>query len=88
MRKSSSNFIIILDNLYFEFLVTRTESNLFILWQRGWERFHCGIYIPLSDDKHRKVRDSSKKRTGNPRQIQSKNFFLMVGNFSFGLVSD
>ena len=33
---------------------------------------YCGMYIPLSDDKHRKVRDSSKKRTGNPRQIQSE----------------
>ena len=30
------------------------------------------MYIPLSDDKHQKVRDSSKKHTGNPRQIQSK----------------
>ena len=29
-------------------------------------------YIPLNNDKHRKVRDSSKKHTGNPRQIQSK----------------
>ena len=29
---------------------------------------HCGMYVPLSDDKHRKLRDSSKKRTGNPRQ--------------------
>ena len=26
--------------------------------------FHCGMYIPLSDDKHQMVRDSSKKRTG------------------------
>ena len=34
--------------------------------------FYCGIYIPLSDDKHRKVRDSSKKCLGNPRQIQSE----------------
>ena len=33
---------------------------------------HCGMYIPLSDDKHRKVQDSSKKRTGNPRQIESE----------------
>ena len=32
-----------------------------------------GMYIPLSDDKHRKVRGSSKKCTGNPRQIQSFN---------------
>ena len=30
------------------------------------------MYIPLSDDKHGKVGDSSKKRTGNPRQIQSE----------------
>ena len=30
------------------------------------------MYIPLSDDKHPKVRDSSKKHTGNPRQIQSE----------------
>ena len=30
------------------------------------------MYIPLSDDKHRKVRDSSKNHTGNLRQIQSK----------------
>ena len=28
----------------------------------------CGMYIPLSDDKHRKVRGSSKKHTGNLRQ--------------------
>ena len=33
------------------------------------------MYIPLSDDKHRKVRDSSKKRTGNPTQIQSETKF-------------
>ena len=26
------------------------------------------MYILLSDDKHRKVRDSSKKCSGNPRQ--------------------
>ena len=26
------------------------------------------MYIPLSNDKHRKVRDSSKKHTGNLRQ--------------------
>ena len=32
----------------------------------------CGMYIPLSDNKHRKVRDNSKKHTGNPRQIQSE----------------
>ena len=32
----------------------------------------CGMYIPLSDDKHQKVRDSSKQHTGNLRQIQSK----------------
>ena len=25
---------------------------------------YCGMYIPLSDDKHQMVRDSSKKRTG------------------------
>ena len=24
----------------------------------------CGMYIPLSDNKHQMVRDSSKKRTG------------------------
>ena len=30
------------------------------------------MYIQLSDDGHRKVRDSSKKHTGNPRQIQSE----------------
>ena len=35
----------------------------------------CGMYIPLSDDKHRKVRDSSKKRTGNPRQNAVWEFF-------------
>ena len=46
---------------------------------------YCGMYIPLSDDKHRKVRDSSKKCTGNQRQIQSENFFPMVGIFFFGL---
>ena len=28
----------------------------------------CGIYVPLSDDKHLFVRDNSKKCTGNPRQ--------------------
>ena len=45
------------------------------------------MYISLSDDKHRKVRDSSKKCTGNPRQnvvqdkIQSENFFPMVRIF-------
>ena len=33
---------------------------------------HCGMYILLSDDKHQKVWDISKKRTGNLRQIQSK----------------
>ena len=27
-------------------------------------KFHCGVYIPLSDDKHQMVRDSSKKHTG------------------------
>ena len=45
------------------------------------------MYIPLSDDKHRKVRDSSKKRTGNPRQNSvQKNFSPMVGGkFFFGL---
>ena len=32
-------------------------------------------YKNLSDDKHRKVRDSSKKCTGNPRQIQSETKF-------------
>ena len=48
---------------------------------------NCSMYIPLSGDKHRKVRDSSKKCTGNPRQnavqdkIQSENFFLTVGKF-------
>ena len=47
---------------------------------------YCGMYVPLTDDKHRKVRDSSKKCTGNLRQfsprqnavqdkIQSKIFF-------------
>ena len=25
---------------------------------------HCGMYIPLSGDKHQMVQDSSKKRTG------------------------
>ena len=30
------------------------------------------MYILLSDDKHRKVQDSSKKCTGNLRQIQSE----------------
>ena len=40
-------------------------------------------YIPLSDDKHQKVRDSSKKCTGNPRQIQSENFFPVVGKKFF-----
>ena len=37
----------------------------------------CGMYIPLSDDKHRFVRDSSKKHTGNPRQIQSETKFSL-----------
>ena len=41
------------------------------------------MYIPLSDDKHRKVRDSSKKCTGNPRQIQSENFFRRSEIFFF-----
>ena len=35
-------------------------------------RRYCGMYISLSDDKHQKVRDRSKKHAGNPRQIQSK----------------
>ena len=51
----------------------------------------CGMYIPLSDDKHRKVRDSSKKCTGNLRQrqnavqdkIQSENFFRWSEFFFF-----
>ena len=30
------------------------------------------MYIPLSDDKYGKVQDSSKKCTGNLRQIQSE----------------
>ena len=30
------------------------------------------MYIPLSDDKHRKVQESSKKCTGNLRQNQSE----------------
>ena len=30
----------------------------------GTEITDCGMYIPLSDDKHQMVRDSSKKRTG------------------------
>ena len=33
---------------------------------------HCGMYLLLSDDKHLKVQDSSKKCTGNLRQIQSE----------------
>ena len=33
------------------------------------------MYMPLSDDTHRKVRDSSKKRTGNPRQNSVQEFF-------------
>ena len=58
---------------------------------------NCSMYLPLSDDKHRKVRDNLKKKcTGNPRQIQSESqtetkcslrfFSLMVGKkFFFGL---
>ena len=60
------------------------------------------MYIPLSDDKHRKVQDSSKKLTENLNQIQSEtklvrdkiqseNFFLMVGKkffFRLNFVSD
>ena len=38
----------------------------------GVELTSCGMYIPLSDDKHRFVRDNSKKCTGNPRKIESK----------------
>ena len=26
------------------------------------------MYVPLNDDRHRFVRDNSKKRAGNPRQ--------------------
>ena len=35
------------------------------------------MYIPLSDDKHQKVRDNFKKHTGNPRQIQSETKFSL-----------
>ena len=42
------------------------------------------MYIPLSDDKHRKVRDSSKKRTGNQRQIQSETKFSPENFFPNG----
>ena len=42
--------------------------------------FYCGMYIPLSDDKHRKVRNSSKSALEiqdkfSPRQNRSENFF-------------
>ena len=39
--------------------------------------YHCGMYTLLSDDKHRKVRDSSRKCTGNLRQIQSETKFSL-----------
>ena len=59
----------------------------------GWwvrNAHYCGMYILLSDDKHRKVRDSSKNALEirdkfSPRQnavqdkIQSENFFPTVG---------
>ena len=32
---------------------------------------HCGMYMPLSDDKHQMVRDSSKKRTGQHGRISN-----------------
>ena len=31
------------------------------------KKINCGMYIPLSDDKHQMVRDSSKKCTGQHR---------------------
>ena len=44
------------------------------------------MYIPLSDDKHRFVRDNSKKCTGNLRQnsVQDKirEFFFQQKLFS------
>ena len=43
------------------------------------------MYVPLSDDKHRFVRDSSKKRTGNPRQnsVPRQNLRIFSGKFFF-----
>ena len=54
------------------------------------------MYIPLSDDKHRKIRDSSRKHTGNLRQIQSETKFspriflqwLEKKNFGLNFVLD
>ena len=33
-------------------------------WWPIFKMIHYSMYIPLSDDKHQMVRDSSKKRTG------------------------
>ena len=38
---------------------------------RHIEKIYCGMYIPLSDDKHQMVRDSSKKCTGQRRRISN-----------------
>ena len=46
------------------------------------------MYISLSDDKHRKVRDSSKKHTGNLRQIQSETKCSLRQNSVQGFFSD
>ena len=66
-----------------------------------WMHSCCGMYVPLSDDKHWKVWENSKSALEiqdkfSPRQnavqdkIQSENFFLMVRIFFFKLnvVSD
>ena len=45
---------------------------------------YCGMYIPLSDDKHRKVRDSSKKHTKILDKFSMRIFFQW-NFFFFGL---
>ena len=53
--------------------VQQTYGRLAVTWHRLVVLHNdCGMYIPLSDDKHQFVRDNSKKGTGNLRQIQSK----------------
>ena len=41
------------------------------------------MYIPLSDEKHRKVRDSPKKHTGNLRQNSVRELFSHGQKFFF-----
>ena len=50
---------------------------VFTSWKSFRKTGHCGMFFPLSDDKHWFVWDNSKRRTGNPRQIQSKTKFSL-----------